>query len=69
MSNHETTTVLFDSTSRMHTNSKFILALVPIPARARVMLRAGYLSNTGWRPSDAVRQAVNEWRKGHLSMW
>ena len=69
MTNNELTTVNFDSSSRDHINSGFVLALVPIPARASVRLRAGYLSNTGHRPSNALTIAVNEWRKGHLSMW
>lgn len=61
--------VLFTSTSRDMVNSDHVLRVVPVPERSPVMLRAGYLSGTGWRPSDAVKKAVNEWRMGHLSMW
>jgi hypothetical protein len=65
----ETVFDLYASTSRDLINSDFILALVPVPARPSVRLRAGYLSNTGHRPSNALTIAVNEWRKGHLAMW
>lgn len=55
---------VYASTARADENSNYALALVPAPEQARVSLRAGYLSNTGHRPSAAIALAVNEWRTG-----
>lgn len=60
---------IYDSRSRDAINSGFVLAMVPVPERGRVGLRVSYLTNTGHRPSNAWTLAVNEWRRGHTSMW
>lgn len=60
---------VYASTMKSDLNSNFALALVPAPEQARVSLRAGYLSNSGHRPSAAMTIAVNEWRKGQFYAW
>jgi hypothetical protein len=67
--NNTTWDSIYNSLSRDNVNSNFVMALVPVPERPRVGLRAGYLMNTGWRPSHALTRAVDEWRKGHTSDW